>query len=32
VLPGYSRPMVRVEDYREFVAEHTYRDDRVRPT
>jgi hypothetical protein len=32
VLPGYSRPMVRAEDYLEFVAEHTYRDDRVRPT
>jgi hypothetical protein len=32
VLPGYSRPLIRVEDYREFVAEHTYRDDRVRPT
>jgi hypothetical protein len=32
VLPGYSRPMVRAEDYLEFVAEHTYHDDRVRPT
>jgi hypothetical protein len=32
VLPGYSRPMVRAEDYLAFVTEHTYRDDRVRPT
>jgi hypothetical protein len=31
-LPGYSRPMVRAEDYLAFVAEHTYRDDRIRPT
>jgi hypothetical protein len=31
-LPGYSRPMIRVEDYLAVVAEHTYRDDRVRPT
>jgi hypothetical protein len=31
VLPGYSRPLIRSEDYREFVAEHTYRGDRVRP-
>jgi hypothetical protein len=30
-LPGYSRPLVRAEDYRAFLAEHTYRDDRVRP-
>jgi hypothetical protein len=32
VLPGYSRPMVRVEDYLRFVSDHTFRDDRVRPT
>jgi hypothetical protein len=32
VLPGYSRPMVRAEDYLAFVAEHTYGKDRVRPT
>lgn len=32
VLPGYSRPMVRVGDYLAFVGEHTYRGDRVRPT
>jgi hypothetical protein len=31
-LPGYSRPMVRAEHYLELVEEHTYRDDRVRPT
>jgi hypothetical protein len=31
VLPGYSRPLVRVEDYRAFLVEHTYRGDRVRP-
>ena len=32
VLPGYSRPMVRAEDYLAFIAEHTYGDNRVRPT
>jgi hypothetical protein len=32
VLPGYSRPMIRADDYVDFIAEHTYRDDRVRPT
>jgi hypothetical protein len=30
-LPGYSRPMVRAEDYRQLLEEHTYREDRVRP-
>jgi hypothetical protein len=30
-LPGTRRPMVRREDYLEFVAQCTYRDDRVRP-
>jgi len=30
VLPGYSRPMVRVRDYLELVERSTYRDDRVR--
>jgi hypothetical protein len=29
-VPGYSRPVVLVRDYRAFIAEHTYRDDRVR--
>jgi hypothetical protein len=31
-LPGYSRPMVRVEDYRALVERNTFRDDRVRPS
>jgi hypothetical protein len=30
-LPGYSRPMVRVEEFLELVERCTYRDDRVRP-
>jgi hypothetical protein len=30
-LPGYSRPMIRAEEYHELLDEHTYRDDRVRP-
>ncbi|HEY3576452.1 MAG TPA: hypothetical protein VGK68_00480 [Gaiellaceae bacterium] len=30
-LPGYSRPMVRAEDYVELIECNTYRDDRVRP-
>lgn len=30
-LPGYSRPMVRAEDYVDLVERHTFRDDRVRP-
>jgi len=29
-LPGYSRPMIRAEDYLAHVEQHTYRDDRVR--
>ena len=29
-LPGYSRPLIRAEQYLELVAQHTYRDDRVR--
>jgi hypothetical protein len=29
-LPGYSRTLIRAEDYRAFVDEHTYRGDRVR--
>jgi hypothetical protein len=32
VLPGYSRPLVRVEDYRALIESSTYRGDRVRPT
>jgi hypothetical protein len=31
-LPGYSRPLVRAEDYRALLEAHTYRDDRVRST
>jgi hypothetical protein len=31
-LPGYSRPIVRVSDYRELVEASTYRGDRVRAT
>ena len=30
--PEKARPFVRAGDYRRFVAEHTYRGDRVRPT
>lgn len=30
-LPGYSRPMIHVEQYLQLIDEHTYRDDRVRP-
>ena len=29
-LPGYARPLVRVEDYLELIEDSTYRDDRVR--
>jgi len=29
-LPGYSRPMIRAEDYRELLESSTHRDDRVR--
>jgi hypothetical protein len=32
VLPGYTRPMVRVETYRAVLAESTYGLDRVWPT
>ena len=31
ILPGYSRPMIRVADYLAFLDANTYRDDRVRP-
>jgi hypothetical protein len=30
-LPGYSRPVIRVEDYRAFLEANTYRGERVRP-
>jgi hypothetical protein len=29
-LPDYSRPLVKVGDVLEFLAEHEYRGDRVR--
>jgi len=32
VLPGYSRPMIRAEEYLALVEQFTYRNDRVRPT
>lgn len=32
MIPGYSRPMIRVEDFLALVERSTYRDDRVRPT
>jgi hypothetical protein len=31
VLPGYSRPFVRVAEYLALIERSTYRDDRVRP-
>jgi hypothetical protein len=32
-LPGYSRPFVKVADYRAFIAEHSYDGrTRVRPS
>lgn len=31
-LPGYSRPLIRVEDYRALIVASTYRGDRVRPS
>ena len=30
-LPGYSRPMIRAEEFLELVDHCTYGDDRVRP-
>ena len=30
-LPGYSRPLIRVEDYRRLLADSTYGPNRVRP-
>jgi hypothetical protein len=30
-LPGYSRPMIRADEYLALLEEHTYGDDRVRP-
>jgi hypothetical protein len=31
-LPGYSRPVIRVEAFEQFIEENTYCGDRVRPT
>jgi hypothetical protein len=31
VLAGYSRPMVRVDEYLDLLERSTYRGDRVRP-
>lgn len=31
VLPGYSRPLIRVADYLALVEASTYRGDRVMP-
>jgi len=30
-LPGYSRPLIRVADYRALLDSSTYSGDRVRP-
>jgi hypothetical protein len=30
VLPGYSRPLIRVADYLDLLAASTYNGDRVR--
>jgi hypothetical protein len=30
-LPGYSRPLIRAEDYLALIERSTYRGDRVRP-
>ena len=30
-IPGYSRTVILVGDYQAFLAEHTFRGDRVRP-
>jgi hypothetical protein len=30
-LPGYSRPLVRAQDYLKLVESNTFNDDRVRP-
>jgi len=31
-LPGYSRPLIRVGDYLDFLEQSTYRGERVRPS
>jgi hypothetical protein len=32
VLPGYSRPLIRVSDFNQLLEQSTYNGDRVRPT
>ena len=32
VLPGYSRPLITVAEFRRVIEAATYRDNRVRPT
>lgn len=32
VLPGYTRPMIRVETYQAVIEDATYRGDRVMPS
>jgi hypothetical protein len=32
VLPGYSRPFVKADDFRALIQSSTFADDRVRPT
>jgi hypothetical protein len=31
LLPGYSRPLIRVRDYLQLLEDCTYGDDRVHP-
>jgi hypothetical protein len=31
VLPGYSRPLIRVSDFNRLLEQSTYNGDRVRP-
>jgi hypothetical protein len=31
VIPGYSRPLIRAEDYLVLLQKHTYNDNCVRP-
>ena len=31
-LPGYSRPLIRADDFLTLVDQSTYRGDRVRPS
>jgi hypothetical protein len=31
LLPGYSRPMIKVTDYLKLIESRSYADDRVRP-